>query len=262
MKISVVMQSYLGDYPGSRINPEYKFTRAVHSFLSQKHKDKELIIVADGCDITKRLYEQLYSHDSRIKLCYIAKSKDMKRMYMTDNVEDTLVKYFRGTPKRLGCSIAEGDVITYMDSDDIMLSNRLSDLNDIWSKTTVNWGSNVLRYVHKNALLVPNLESSVTDINKRLDLSEYDIVDDFYLNITVPAPYIFGGTYGLTHKKDVKASWKDSTLVASADKTRIISGSSEDHLFLNELIKYDGPCFRQESASYVVCHFRGGLWDV
>ena len=48
MKISVIMQSYLGEYPGARSNPKYKFVRAVNSFLLQKHPDKELIIVSDG----------------------------------------------------------------------------------------------------------------------------------------------------------------------------------------------------------------------
>ena len=263
MKISVVMQSYLGEYPGSRKQPELKFVRAVHSFLSQKHDDKELIIVSDGCDKTKELYERLYSHDPRIKLCYLAR-KNMKRMYEVEKVGDTVVKYYRGMPRRLGCSIAEGDVITYMDSDDIMLPNRLSDLNLMWSRTNVKWGSNVLRYLHKNALLVPNLEQSTTDTSKRLNLKDYgyDIDDEFYLNITVPEGHVFGAPIGLSHRKDIKASWKDTMLVTTLDNSKIISGSTEDQVFLSELIKYDGPCFRQESASYVVCHFRSGLWDV
>ena len=52
------MQSYLGDYPGSRTEPERKFVRAVNSFLNQTNKNSELIIVSDNCKITEKLYKE------------------------------------------------------------------------------------------------------------------------------------------------------------------------------------------------------------
>ena len=55
-KVSVVMASYLGEYPGRTSNPEPKFIRAVKSFLSQTYENKELIICADGCDRTVEIY--------------------------------------------------------------------------------------------------------------------------------------------------------------------------------------------------------------
>lgn len=265
MKISVVMQSYLGEYPHSRKHPEFKFVRAVNSFLSQKHPDKELIIVSDGCDKTKHLYEQLYSHHPQIKLCYVAK-KDSRRMYDVEKSGNTNIKYYRGTPRRLGCAMSEGDIVAYMDSDDIMLPTRLSELNDVWMKASleIKWASNVVRYFHKNALMVPNLEQSITDTTKVLSLKDYgyDIEDDFYLNIAVPEGQVFGAPYGLSHRKDVKAIWKDSVMIMNEDNSKILSGCTEDSLYMSELIKLDGACFRQEHPSYVVCHFRLGLWDV
>lgn len=47
--ISVIMPSYLGEYPGSRKDPDKKFIRAVESFKDQTLAQKELIIVSDGC---------------------------------------------------------------------------------------------------------------------------------------------------------------------------------------------------------------------
>lgn len=94
MKISVIMQSYLGDYPGARSNPKYKFVRAVNSFLLQKHPDKELIIVSDGCEETKALYENCFSSFSNIKFAYVARGS-VPRMREVANGK----RWFRGVPR-------------------------------------------------------------------------------------------------------------------------------------------------------------------
>ena len=54
MKLSLVMQSYLGEYPGSRQNAVDKFHRAVKSVLNQNNPNWELVVIADGCKITKQ----------------------------------------------------------------------------------------------------------------------------------------------------------------------------------------------------------------
>lgn len=260
MKISVVMQSYLGEYPDSRSNPEFKFVRAVHSFLSQKHEDRELIIVSDGCDKTKSLYETLYSHHPQIKFSYIAKKQE-KKMYETETKDNVLIKYYRGLPRRIGCSMASGDIITYMDSDDIILPNRLSELEEAWrdKDQSYMWASNPVRYLHHNCV---NLRAGKTDTEKTLNLLDYgyDIKDTFYLNVAVEQRYIFTGTYALSHRRDIKVQWQDTTLTTdrSTGKT---TGNSEDSIFLFDLID-NGRGFRQESAAYVVCHYRNKLWDV
>ena len=70
MKISVVMISYLGEYPGARSNPIDKFKRAVDSYIGQTYNDKELIIISDGCDTTKEIYQSYYSNHKDIKFIY------------------------------------------------------------------------------------------------------------------------------------------------------------------------------------------------
>ena len=59
-KVSVIMASFLGSYPGRSSNPEDKFIRAVKSFITQTYENKELIIVSDGCQMTNMLYKNLF----------------------------------------------------------------------------------------------------------------------------------------------------------------------------------------------------------
>ena len=56
VKVSIVMQSNLTNYPGSREDAVNKFRRAVESFKNQIYKYAELIIVADGCVKTQQIY--------------------------------------------------------------------------------------------------------------------------------------------------------------------------------------------------------------
>lgn len=260
MKISVVMQSYLGDYPGSRSHPEYKFTRAIHSFLSQKHDDKELVVVADGCEKTKLLYETLYRNDPRIKFVYLA--PESRKMYDIENGKE----FRRGTPRRFGCSLSTGDIIAYMDSDDIMLPNRLSDLERDWSiapPETV-WMSNSVRFLHSDAVTNPLFKEPLTHVEplKILHLQDYgyDIKNSFWLNVAAPEGRVSGASYSISHKRSAQARWRDVALhVDESGKT--IAGISEDHDFLNQLMAQDKFGFRQESPAYVICHYTG-IWDV
>ncbi len=108
MKISVVMASYLGEYPGCASNREFKFKRAVESFLNQTYEDKELIIVADGCNITESLYNELYKDNGSIIFTKI--EKDIT---------------FGGATRNKGIELANGEYICYLDTDDFFSENHL-----------------------------------------------------------------------------------------------------------------------------------------
>lgn len=74
--------------------------------------------------------------------------------------------------------------------------------------------------------------------------------DKFWINESAREGVVSGATYAMSHRRNVRAQWRDTT------------GISEDHDFLRQLMALDQPGFRQESPSYVVCHYRGGAWDV
>ena len=120
------MQSYLGDYPGSRTEPERKFIRAVNSFLSQTNKNTELIVISDNCKITEKLYNENYKENDRVK--FKLYDNISKKMYEKDSETINYV----GEPRQIGVDMSEGDIITYMDSDDFLTKNYLEILLKYW----------------------------------------------------------------------------------------------------------------------------------
>ena len=106
MKISVIMASFLG--MPNRKHLDLKFKRAVNSFIKQTYPDKELIIVSDGCDKTIQLYNEFFSTYENIKLIPIPKQP-----------------LYSGVMRNVAYDIAEGDIISYLDADDVIGKNHL-----------------------------------------------------------------------------------------------------------------------------------------
>jgi len=108
MKVSVIMASYLENYPGSSTNKEPKFVRAVKSFLNQTYEDKELIIVADGCQKTMKIYEQYFKDKENIKIIFLPKHP-----------------LYSGEIRNAGLRKASGNIIAYLDNDDLFGKEHL-----------------------------------------------------------------------------------------------------------------------------------------
>lgn len=112
-KVSVIMPSYLSNYEGGATNRVEKFTRAVNSFLSQTHQEKELIIVSDGCLITNGIYKKNYFSFDNIKLVELNKQP-----------------LFSGNVREAGLRVATGDIIGYLDTDDEFGINHIKSIDD------------------------------------------------------------------------------------------------------------------------------------
>lgn len=108
LKVSVIMPSYLGYYENCASNREFKFKRAVDSFLKQTYTNIELIIISDGCDITENIYNELYN------------DKDNIFFHKIDKCE-----LFSGSPRNKGIELSNGDYICYLDSDDFLSSTHI-----------------------------------------------------------------------------------------------------------------------------------------
>lgn len=110
MRFSVIMQSYLQPYAGAASDRVQKFSRAVKSVLDQEHQEWELLVVADGCDLTWEKRTK-YDHEERVRFFRIPK----QRMWSP-------------VPRNCGLLRALGDYVLYLDSDDTLDTGYLADL--------------------------------------------------------------------------------------------------------------------------------------
>jgi len=122
MRFSVIMPVYLGDYPTRGANPEYKFKRAVDTYLLQEFKDSELIIISDGCEKAKGIWAEHFADNNKIKFEMISKQE-----------------LFSGKVRQQGMEIAEGELICYLDADDIFGVKHLQIISDNFDTTAVDW---------------------------------------------------------------------------------------------------------------------------
>lgn len=98
MTFSVIIPSYLAQYPGSAKDRDKKLVRAINSVISQSFPDWELHVIADGCKETMNIMQQF---------------PDVKTWYINHK------KLWSGGPRNKGIEEAKGDWIIYLDIDDI-----------------------------------------------------------------------------------------------------------------------------------------------
>jgi glycosyltransferase involved in cell wall biosynthesis len=115
--ISVIMPVNLSPYKHGNIkcasDPEYKFKRAVQSYLDQTFKDSELIIISDGCSKAEDIYLKYYSNNKSIIFKIIEKQID-----------------FSGNIRQSGIELAKGEIICYLDHDDFFGRDHLKYINE------------------------------------------------------------------------------------------------------------------------------------
>ena len=117
--ISVVMPSYLGDYPYAASNREEKLPRAIESFLTQDIG--ELIVVADGCE----------------------KTAEIASKYPVNLISINKQTHFSGTPRNTGIFHAKYDYIAYLDIDDVFGDNHLQAILDNKEIPWVYWDDKI-----------------------------------------------------------------------------------------------------------------------
>ena len=145
--ITWIMQVYLGDYNGSPKDHSKKFKRAVKSFLNMKDPATQLIIASDGCHLAHEIYFSDFSKFDNIKYVFMEKTSPKLRDPWED---DDLVEYNRVGMRELARKLVEGDIVTYLDSDDMLLPNASQIIRSKWEKANqiqeIDWMVNTLWY--------------------------------------------------------------------------------------------------------------------
>lgn len=130
IKVSVIMPVYLGEYEGAAKDRVEKFKAAVVSFVQQTYKNKELIIVSDGCDKTKKIYKDCLMYDN-----VVFKQIDKQPL-------------FSGNVRQKGLQEATGDVTCYLDSDDMLGKNHLQTIVNAFKNPEID-------YIYYNDQILP-----------------------------------------------------------------------------------------------------------
>jgi len=246
-KVSVVMQVYLGEYPGSRADSEVKFHRAVKSFLDQDYKNSELIIASDGCKIVEEHYYKYYKDNKQIKYVYVDKT-GLPNMY------DEIVggaRYYRGIPREAGRSLADGELITYMDSDDVLHPKFVYQIVYQHNmQPDAVWYLNGAWLDHINILKMP-VGDFLEEYKSESLVNIKSLNDAKFIKTQVKPGLIVNTPWLLTHRADIKTRWKDT-----------IGQTSEDVDFGRRLREdYPGMGYRYDVPVYLRCHYTG-LWDI
>ena len=201
-KVSVIMASYLLPYPGSSSNRDKKFVRAVNSFKKQIYQNKELIIVSDGCPLTVDLYNKFFANDENIKIIQIPKQQ-----------------LYSGEMRNAALKLADGDIISYLDSDDVLGSKHLQIIVDGFDDS--------VDFIFYNDLMV--LDSTFKK---------------FFLRVVEPR-WASIGTSSISHKnlKELKGLWT--------------TGYGQDFLAMFKMASM-GLKFKklEQNSEYLVCHYQ------
>lgn len=226
MKISIVMMSYLGHYPGARSNPVPKFNRAVQSVVDQTYKDWELIIVSDGCELTNNEYEKNWSGHSNIKLLKTTKSE----------------KPWPGTKRQLGVDHATGDWICYLDADDMFLGYRLASFAE---KVESGYEAFFDSYVINPS----DPKKWRSHSFKNLTRCEWGIRDKTSIELEKDGIVYFKhkidinpqGTCCIFHKREINVKWEDLNTIG--EDTLFIQNLREQYNYKNLPV-----------SGYIICH--------
>lgn len=244
-KISIIMQCLLADYPGSRENSIFKFKRAVDSFKNQVYKNCELIIVADNCELTKKVFQENYSEEENIKFVFYYRSKNEKRMYeSTSNGE----RIYRGFARQVGRGAVTGELTTYMDSDDVLSPKFTFTITLEYNrKPTADWWINRTWY---DNYLSKWEESYIKYSTIGSEEIELDYIESKWNQIQLKIPYFVMSPWLLTHRSECDIKWRDTS-----------GKTSEDSDFSKKLREKYKNGKSYETPVYVRCHY-SNRWDI
>ena len=247
IKVSVVMQVNLKDYPNSRSDASGKYVRAVESFKNQLYKNCELIIVSDGCHKAHQQYNRSWSNEKNIRFIFVDRTETP---LMYDDMGEGR-QYFRGFARGLGVAAALGTIVTYMDSDDYLLPEfTMTQMLIYNSAPEKDWWINTSWYDHSDVVNSNQHSETVVD-PKTIESVNLKQLPGYWKPMQTKDNRIIMSPWLFTHRATCSTKWRD---VISKD-------TSEDVDFHNRLrTEYpNGTAYAR--PIYARCHYKN-IWDV
>ena len=233
--VSVVMPAYLGEYPGSRKEPEKKFIRAVDSFLSNTLNEKELIIVSDGCGITNKIYEDRYKKYDNVKLVRVEKRE----------------ANWPGELRECGRALAKYEWICYLDTDDaftesyLELVSKVITINPTIKAFTSKYMMTPILdvdYVRKNpAFLSLSLSRTIEDYEAFKNSDKGPRTTGLGIEWHIVGASRMAGNWMIVHHRDIETRWGNSEKM----------GEDSDFVFR---IREKYGDHRMPIYGYMICH--------
>ena len=169
---------------------------------------------------------------------------------------DGVNKYYRGLPREVGRTIATGDIISYIDTDDYLLENAVLILKKAWETTlkhnpnttfitNTEWYDNIL------ALEYPLLYNQVT---KTLPDIKIKGLPSSWYNVVLKEGHLVVGPPFQSHKAEMPVKWKDTggdTGIPYSEDKLFIDSAMQNPLVIIEATR---------SPVYVRCHL-ANKWD-
>ena len=249
IKISIVMQVYLGDYPTARFDALGRFRRAIKSFENQIYKNCELIIVADGCNKTQQIYNREFKSNPNIRFVYLDRDRQEEpATYETIEYSEQHFNVWRGEARAFGVTAASGSVITYMDSDDYLTPQFTQNLLLMYNASKdKQWWLNKSWYENQASSF--NVEDGYkTDMASQPTI-KFDYLPSLWkeaiIEKSTDMPWLFA------HKADcTSVKWRDTF------------GRVNEHAdFVQRFIEKYNKGAVYEKATYVRCHC-AEKWDI
>jgi glycosyltransferase involved in cell wall biosynthesis len=223
-KHGIIMMVYLGDYPNAAKNRDYKFKRAIESFLSNDYQNKELIIVADGCEKAHQIYKSNFAHYENIKFILAPKQPSG----------------YPGFLRQVGIYFSTAETISYLDADDYISPNFITHLKKHFEDLPE---SQMLYY---DSLTVDVLKEymSLEEIKNEGVIEELE--SHRWTRLPSSLEYQKIGTGNIAHRRHDDIKWQNW------DK---ITRYSEDWTFIKKWIDSKHIISKVKIDKHYLCHF-------
>lgn len=209
-------------YPTAAKGRRWKIIRAIESVINQTFQHWELWIVADFCNESYKIVEELYFKDDRIQ--YV-------------NLEQSAL--WSGGPRNKGIFEAAGKYINYLDNDDMFDPNHLAMLD-----ARINEGNEPDWLCFGD--LVPGVSGNQMFWTYRKAILRDQFLRGGQVNV---------GTSNICHKKTLGVYWP-----VPDDKKQV--GYDQDFLFVQSLKRASSNYIVTSACGgYMVCH-QHPKWDI